>query len=192
MRSGRVQTSKKTGGSDEFQTPGKYLDLVRRVGPIGLDPCTTAKNPVGARRFFTEADNAFSQGDWLDYLEPGELAYSNPPYSQMISTKAEPGWANLIAYQAAHGAEMISLVGARTETGWFHALCWDSAAAVCFVRGRIRFIDSKTGKPAMAFSKKEGKWKPASAEFPSAFIYHGRRPWDFEAVFQEIGKVIRL
>lgn len=172
-RLGATQGRLATGGKDDWQTPSVVLELVRRVGPIGLDPCTSADNPVGAR-FHLDAD-AFSADDWIDLLEPGELAYCNPPYSQMESTRARPGWASFVPYQAAEGAEVISLVAARPDTRWFDRLVWQTAQAACFWKGRLTFVGA-----------------PSCAPFPSAVVYHGPRPWTFEAAFEGVGKVVRL
>lgn len=55
----------------------------------------------------------------------------NPPYGQET-----PKWMEKLA---AHG-DGIALVFSRTDTSWFHDYAAKSHA-ICFVRGRIRFID---------------------------------------------------
>lgn len=37
-----------SSAKDDWQTPAEVLELVRKVGPIVLDPCTTVDNPTGA------------------------------------------------------------------------------------------------------------------------------------------------
>jgi DNA N-6-adenine-methyltransferase (Dam) len=168
-----VHARRATGGSDNWCTPTPVLDRVRRIGPIGIDPCTEADNPTGARLFKTKL--AFEGDDWVEQLEPGELAYVNPPYSVMESTQARPGWAAFIPYQAAEGCEVVSLVAARPDTRWFDYLVWQTAQAVCFWKGRLRFVGA-----------------PSSAPFPSCLVYHGPRTWRFEEAFHDAGKVVRL
>lgn len=161
-----------TGGKDDWCTPVNVLRRVRLLGdgshqPIGLDPCTSNANPTDARTFYTLEDDGLSR-DWLSGSD-GDLIFVNPPYSK---AKA---WAEKIVAEAERGVEVASLVAARPDAKWFCRLVWESADAVCFWKGRLRF---------------EGA--PSSAPFPSAVVYHGSRPWRFEAAFHDAGAVLRL
>jgi len=69
----------------------------------------------------------------------------------------------------------IALVNNYTDTGWFHAAA-EIADAVCFTRGRIRFVD------------KDGDECDAPAQ-GSAFFYFGDRVSDFAATFLEVGLI---
>lgn len=160
-----------TGGSDLWQTPEVVLERVRRVGDIGLDPCAAPGNPTGARAYcYPEHPHPLLR-DGLAVTWAGaiDLAYVNPPYSQMKE------WAAKAASEAALGTEIVSLVAARPDSRWFYELCWDSAQAVCFWKGRLKFVGA-----------------PNAAPFPSAVVYHGPRPWAFEAAFNDAGRVLRL
>jgi hypothetical protein len=65
--------------------------------------------------------------------------WMNPPYDRReIAT-----WMDKLA---AHG-DGIALVFARPDTNWFQAAL-EEATVVCFVAGRIKFIDGRTGKVA--------------------------------------------
>lgn len=161
-----------SSSKDDWQTPDELLDLVRMVGPIGLDPCTTKANPVGARRFFTSSDNGLAQL-WEEsalktpYDAPnGEIAYVNPPYGRGIIE-----WVEVCA-RSRCGMPSVLLVPARPDTAWwFRAL--ETASAVCFWRGRLTF-----------------KGAPAPAPFPSALFYFGPRKFRFADVFQDHGHVV--
>jgi site-specific DNA-methyltransferase (adenine-specific) len=154
------------GARDDWQTPAVVLDRVRRVAPIGLDPCTAPSNPVGATTWIYDGDGFDGLAvTWCGF----GLVYANPPYSAMST------WAKKIVAEAQAGAEIISLVGARPDARWFFELAWDTAQAICFWKGRLRFVGA-----------------PSSAPFPSALVYHGPRPWAFEAAFADAGKVVRL
>jgi phage N-6-adenine-methyltransferase len=159
-----------TGGSDGWCTPVEVIDRVLRIGPIGLDPCTSAENPVDAPAFYVGGKrNGLAETWWQEEALDGALAYVNPPYSQVGA------WAAKVAEEAARSVEVVTLVAARPDPRWFYRLVWDSAQAVCFWRGRLTFVGA-----------------PGPAPFPSALVYHGRRPWAFEAAFQDAGKVVRL
>ena len=167
-----TQTSARTGtGRDDWQTPECALDRVRKVAPIRLDPCSSGDDLVGAYHSCTEGGIEFS---WSDFMHTGlqslwGLVYVNPPYSHASE------WAAKVAGEASQKIEIVSLVPARPDARWFYRLAWDTAQAICFWKGRLRFVGA-----------------PSSAPFPSAFVYHGERPWAFEAAFHDAGKVVRL
>lgn len=157
----------------DWNTPAVVLDLVRRVGPIGLDPCSNLTSIVGARvEVRREVDNLDGLAlDWGAIVRPGEVVFCNPPYGREIGdwvAKCEIG-------SQRRGVQTIALVPARPDTRWWHDWCAPPASqAVCFWRGRLRF---------------EGA--PSCAPFPSALVYWGPRPGLFEDVFREAGSIWR-
>lgn len=160
----QLMTSARTNtGRDDWQTPECVLERVRRVGPIDIDPCTSADNPAGAARYYTPSHDGLAQS----WYAPGGIAYVNPPYSRCLD------WIAKCAAEAERGCQIIALVPARTDTRWWQH-CW-TADAICFWRGRLKFVGA-----------------PASAPFPSAIVYWGREPEKFEAAFGDAGKVVRL
>lgn len=149
--------------SVEWYTPENVLDLVRTVGPIGLDPCAPLdkSNPTGARCVYTSEDNGLVR-DWRGC----GLVYVNSPYGRAL-----PAWTEKIAREAAAGCEIIALLPARTDTRWWqeHVV---TAHALCFWRGRLKF-----------------RGAPAPAPFPSAIAYFGPRRGRFCDVFSPHGWV---
>lgn len=144
----------------DWQTPPGVLDLVRGLGQIDLDPCTTADNPTEARRFYAPPQDGLT-------LPWGEgLAYVNPPYGREIGA-----WVDRCHRSALGGLEVVLLTPSRTDTRWFTRL-WETADAMCFWRGRIRFAGA-----------------PHPAPFPSLVTYFGEDPWLFASVFREAGAV---
>lgn len=153
---------------DGWLTPEWVLELVRKVGPIGLDPCTEMSNPVDAQYFWAAGGteqpwNTFGKG----------LVYVNPPYGRALSE-----WSKKIIEEAQHGREIIVLVPARTETNWYGDL-FDNAAAVAFFRKRIKF------------------WHPSqpdknSPKFPNAMFYFGENADLFADVFNGAARVVIL
>jgi phage N-6-adenine-methyltransferase len=166
MKIAATLASARVAGStsrDDWQTPAKVWDRIRGDGGATvLDPCTSDENPLGADGFFTEWSNGLVKS-WQSY----DLVYVNFPYS-----KAKL-WADKILVEAAEGVEVITLCPARPDSKWFFRLAWDSAAAICFWRGRLRFVGA-----------------PSSAPFPSAVLYHGRHPDIFAEAFGDAGKIV--
>jgi len=150
---------------DDWVSPTAVVAPVREFfgGVIGLDPCTSPDNPCAAQRFFTPADDGLAL-DWN-----ARSVYVNPPYSN------NGKWCERAVVQhlecsgpgEAGRNEIIILVPARTDTRWWHRLV-ESADAVCFWRGRLRFVAPGSTEQTAS-----------SAPFPSALVYLGIRPVAF-------------
>ena len=91
----------------------------------------------------------------------------NPPYGRGIGE-----WTRRCLDQYRENeCEVIALLPARTDTGWWQD-CW-AADAICFIRGRLKFVGAES-----------------SAPFPSALVYWGDRHNRFTRAFAHLGKVI--
>lgn len=159
-----------SSANPNWETPDSFLDVVRQMGPIGLDPCTTPANPVGAAQFFhpvpCECDcGATGDGLALPWTDRG-LVFANPPYGRGLGA-----WSAKMRDEAKRGAEIIGLLPARTDTKWWAAIT--TADAICFWRGRLKF-----------------KGAPSAAPFPSAVPYWGVCPNKFRRVFEKHGWVV--
>src|SRR5262245_40795297 len=129
-------------GEVEWYTPAEYIEMARRVlGNIDLDPASSpvANEVVCAARFFSSDTNGLEQ-QW-----DGRV-WMNPPYAQPLISK----FADKLVeeYLAGRVTAAIVLTNDCTDTGWFHALAAPSSA-LCFIRGRIRFLssDGEKGTP---------------------------------------------
>lgn len=186
----QVLSSARTGqGRDDWQTPDKILDPVRRFAPIGVDVATSRTNPVGAEWFYTEflgtdernlADGL--SGPWRDIpgadME-GKVAWCQPPYSTAKK------WIVKAQFEAGLGAEIIMLIASRTGAKYWAPVF--RSDALCFISRRITFIDADTGKPAV-----DGNGRPMPAPFDSALVYWGHRPGRFRRTFADLGNIVML
>jgi phage N-6-adenine-methyltransferase len=127
-------------GENEWYTPAEYVEAARAcLGSIDLDPATApiAQKTVRAARFLTRDDDGLRH-DWRGRI------WLNPPYAQPdISRFIDKLLAEIGAGRA---TQAILLTHNYTDTGWFHAAA-ATCAAICFTRGRIRFV-SATGEVA--------------------------------------------
>lgn len=134
-----------SSASDEWATPQATFDALDAEFGFTLDVCAT-KNNAKCARFFTREDDGLEQ-KWEG------VCWMNPPYGREIGK-----WVAKAARTASEGhGTVVCLVPARTDTRWWHDYCM--VATVRFIRGRLKFGDSKN-----------------SAPFPSAIVIFQRNP----------------
>ena len=170
-RQGQSDYAKATNtGDNEWYTPTKYLDLARTVlGAFDLDPASSnkAQERVGAAGYFTLSDDGL-KNEWQGRV------WLNPPYAQPYI--AEFVSKLVMEWRAGHVDAAILLTHNYTDTAWFHEAA-GNCDAICFTRGRIKFIHGKKGEVA----------SPAQGQ---AFFYYGSDVSAFHEVFSDIGFVV--
>jgi hypothetical protein len=110
-------------------TPAYVLQPVREAfgGTIGLDPCTTADNPVGALAWYSPPED----GAALPW--PAATIFVNPPYS-----RARERWVHRCIQAASEDRQIILLMPAATDTRIFQRAA-ATAQSIVFIRGRLKF-----------------------------------------------------
>jgi len=112
----------------EWYTPPEIFELLK-FPEFDLDPASPGVEKVPqipAKKHYTIKDNGLLQ-NWEGRV------WLNPPYGQDTAI-----WLDKLAL---HG-NGIALVFARTDTLWFHTIAC-KADAVCFLNGRVKFIDEE-------------------------------------------------
>jgi phage N-6-adenine-methyltransferase len=120
-------------GENEWYTPAPYVEAARTcLGAIDLDPASAplAQKTIRAARFFTRDDDGLKQ-EWRGRI------WLNPPYAQPSIVHFVDKL--LAEVNAGRATEAILLTHNYTDTGWFQAAA-GQCAAICFTRGRIRFV----------------------------------------------------
>lgn len=157
-------------GENEWYTPPEIIEAARRVmGGIDCDPASSeiANRVVAAETYYIAAENGLVQ-QWRGRV------WMNPPYSQPLcglfcaaaASKCEAGELD----------QACVLVNNATETVWFQGLL-AVASAVCFLKGRVRFIDpdgNSSGAPLQG----------------QAVIYLGANARAFADEFRRMGMVL--
>ncbi len=122
-----------TTGNPEWFTPPTIIAAARRVmGGIDLDPatCPAAQAIIGATTYYTVDDSG------LFHAWTGRI-WLNPPFDAPTIRRFVVKLVD--AYHAGDVQQAVLLTDAATDTRWFH-VALDGATAVCFHRGRVRFL----------------------------------------------------
>ncbi|MGB6296551.1 MAG: DNA N-6-adenine-methyltransferase [Rivularia sp. (in: cyanobacteria)] len=160
-----TQESKKDNKkSDHWYTPLHIVNLVVQVlGAIDLDPCADDGKHIPAVTHYTFNNDGLTK-PWYGRV------FINPPYSY-------PGaWMKKLQAEFESGKvkEAIALLPAATDTNWLSPVL--KTQAVCFWKGRIKFLDED--------------YQPKRAARQShVLVYWGENWQRFKGVFEEHGFV---
>lgn len=156
-------------GNNEWYTPSRFVELARQVlGAIDIDPASNAiaQETVKAATYYTQETNG------LDKPWNGKV-WMNPPYSRNLIGRFIDKMVE--EYRTGRCTEAIVLTHNSSDTRWAAAL-FGGASALCFTRGRVKFVSPK------------GKF--AAPAMGQLFSYFGRRPDRFASVFREVGHIV--
>ena len=122
----------KKSQTDNWATPIKlYNELNEEFKFDNFDPCPLNDNPI---------KDGLSD-DWAT------TTFVNPPYSKLKSTKKQIGWIDKAHKECQKGKTIVLLIPARTDTQWFHDIILKNNYEVRFIKGRLKFGDSKSSAP---------------------------------------------
>lgn len=138
-----VHYSSKT---NEWSTPQDFFDELDKEFNFTLDPCSTSEN-AKCVKYFTAEDDGLKQ-DWSN-----DVVFMNPPYGREIKH-----WIKKAYEEHMKGATVVCLIPSRTDTTYWHDYIFGKASDIRFLRGRLKFGDSKNSAPfpsAVIIYKKE-------------------------------------
>lgn len=113
-----------SSASDNWPTPSRLYDELNKEFAFTLDPCPVNGNVDGKSTLFMK---------WQ-----GHRIFCNPPYGPEIGKWLE---------RSADAELAVYLLPARTDTRWFHEQILPYATEIRFLKGRLKFGESKTGAP---------------------------------------------
>ena len=117
----------------DWETPWTLFNPLNEVFGFKLDVCATHEN-TKHRIFYTLLNDGLVQ-DWHKLDLP--VCWCNPPYNQ-----AEK-WLRKAHEEALKGCTVVCLVAARPDTKAWQNVIFPNAQAICFIRGRIKFVGAK-------------------------------------------------
>jgi len=137
--------------SNEWETPLDFFNKLNRRFKFTLDPCSTDANHKCPKHYTIE-ENGLSKS-WQ-----GETVFVNPPYGDVGA------WVKK-AYEesTSNGATVVMLIPSRTDTKYWHDYIMQSASAIYFIKGRLKFYNK-------AVADDTGKSTMNAAPFPSAVV----------------------
>lgn len=116
--------------TDLWETPQQFFDELNEEFCFDLDVCALPHN-AKCERYFTPDMDGLKQ-EWRG------VCWCNPPYGRGIGKWMQK------AYES--NTTVVCLVPARTDVKWFHDWVLGKAE-IRFVRGRLRFGNSKENAP---------------------------------------------
>ena len=130
-----------TSLKDDWETPQDLFDELHNQYGFTIDVCANESNKK-CKTYYDKTLDALKQ-KWSG------VCWMNPPYGREIGK-----WMKKAYEESKHGAVIVCLVPARTDTAWWH----DYAAngSIKFLRGRLKFKGAKYNAP-----------------FPSAIVVFG-------------------
>jgi site-specific DNA-methyltransferase (adenine-specific) len=117
-----------SGKRQDWATPVQLFRHLDAEFHFTLDAAADPDTATTAA-FFSSSDDSLGH-DWHGTV------WMNPPYGRKIET-----WLYHAQVAALHGATVVALVPARTDTGWWHRRCM-TASEIRFLRGRLCFDDN--------------------------------------------------
>lgn len=120
----------------DWATPQLFFDELNKEFDFTLDPCASKEN-AKCKKFYTKEEDGLLQ-DWK-----GERVFMNPPYGQWISAWVHKAWQEA----KTKNILVVALLPARTDTKWFHNYCINESTQIRFLKGRLKFGDSKNSAP---------------------------------------------
>lgn len=125
-----------SSATDLWATPQDFFDNLNAEFHFTLDPCALPSN-AKCSKYYTPDDDGLLQ-DW-----GGETVFCNPPYGRVISS-----WVQKCYEESKKpNTTVVALIPARTDTSYFHDFIYKKVKEIRFVRGRLKFGDSKNSAP---------------------------------------------
>lgn len=128
-----------------WETPIEFFDKVNEEFNFDIDVCAIPQT-AKCEKYYTPDIDALKQ-EWSG------VCWMNPPYGKDIKI-----WIKKAYEESLKGAIVVCLIPSRTDTTYWHEFIFPYASEIRFIKGRLKFGDSKN-----------------SAPFPSALVIFNRK-----------------
>lgn len=146
-----------------WETPNELFDELNLLFNFNVDVCALP-NTAKCDTYFTPEIDGLSQ-DWRD-----NNCWMNPPYG-----REQILWIEKANYESQkHNTNVLCLIPARPDTRVWQEIIFKNASAICFIKGRLKFGNSKNAAP-----------------FPSALVLFGNELNNIQRqYFRNIGTLV--
>lgn len=122
--------------TDLWATPQDFFNELDKEFRFTLDPCATHEN-AKCNKYYTIEEDGLKQS-WQ-----GQIVFCNPPYGKVIND-----WVKKCYEESKKpGTVVVMLIPARTDTKYFHNYIYNKARDIRFIKGRLKFGNSKNAAP---------------------------------------------
>lgn len=122
--------------NEVWSTPQDFYDELNKEFNFTLDPCALEEN-AKCIQYFTPDDNGLTK-NW-----EGNVVFCNPPYGRKISDWVE----KCFNESKKKDTTVVMLIPSRTDTKYFHKFIYKKAKDIRFIKGRLKFGNSKNSAP---------------------------------------------
>ena len=122
--------------TDMWATPQDFYNKLNEEFKFTLDPCALKDN-AKCNKYFTPEDDGLTK-DW-----GGNIVFCNPPYGRDISKWVEKCYNE----SKKTNTTVVLLIPARTDTIYFHKFIYKKVKDIRFIKGRLKFGNSKNSAP---------------------------------------------
>ena len=127
-----------------WETPQDFFNKLDDLFGFNLDACASSDN-AKVSNYYTAEQDALAQ-DWQG------VVWCNPPYGREQIKFIQKAHDESVK----HGSTVVCLIPARPDTKVWQGLIFAKANQICFIKGRLKFGNSKDAAP-----------------FPSALVVFG-------------------
>lgn len=165
-----------SSASNTWDTPDEFYQKINSQWNFTLDPAAMQET-AKCEKYYTPETDGLSHS-WKD-----ETVWCNPPYGRQIGT-----WFKKFHEEFTENeTTIVALPPARTDTKYFHKYVADTATAICFVKGRLKF-DNRN----LPTWTDDGTHKLAGAPFPSMIVVYDLNLTDAKInLLDTLGFVVR-
>lgn len=130
-----LQKAMVSSNTIEHITPTSFFDKLNEEFHFTLDPCATPENKK-CDKFFTKKEDGLLQ-DWSK-----DIVFMNPPYGGQTKK-----WIKKAYEESLKGAVVVCLISVGTNRSYWHEYIFPFASQIRWIRGTLKFSDSKSSAP---------------------------------------------
>ena len=118
-----------------WETPQDLFNKLNNVFNFNLDVCAVDET-AKCKNYFTPEIDGLTQ-EWRGYC------WMNPPYG-----REQINWIKKAKEESIkNNSTIVCLIPARPDTKVWHEIIFPNASAICFIKGRLKFSNSKDSAP---------------------------------------------